>query len=224
MFAHFGPSVLAVAATISRQADDLCNRINGDVADEDDFTSRLADRIERAVNNAALDGIHWHARARKLQWRGKRSEEPRVGADLALVLRMSGRDFDVRKGYLIQGKLVRNLSLDCGVRSPFGQNDRVTGQCKRMLGVTPESYLWFYTPSGVSVLRAGTVLGVEPSTVHLVERRSLYEFFLTGFRSWSGDPRLGDISKESIEVLARAYEVPHALEVHAVDEVADRPT
>ena len=217
MFARLSPHILAVSEIISRRANELCHRINADITDEDDFTSRLAGSIEQAVNDVRLGSIQWTVQTRKLDWRGRGSEESRFGADLGVAIRMSGDGFDVIKGYLVQAKLVRDMSLALGTRSPFIKNDRVYDQCKRMLGITPESYVWFYSPAGVSVLRAGTMMGVEPRLVHRVARRSLYEFFVGGFLSWSGDQRLGDISKSSIDGMAEQYRIKQVMEIHAAD-------
>lgn len=215
MFGRFLPTVLAVTETVSRRADELCGRIGEDIADEDDFTSRLADRIEWAVDGLHLDGIQWRVRARKLESKRRASEEARVGADLGVVIRMSGKGFDVRKGYLIQSKLVRDISLDRANRSPFRTNDRVIDQCKKMLRVTPESYVWLYTPSGVSVLRAGTVLDVDPQLVHRAARQSLHDFFLAGFLSWSGDRAFVDVSKGGLERMSEEYGLRQTLALHA---------
>ena len=221
MFSRFVPTVLAVTEIVSRGAEELCGRIAEDIADEDDFTSRLADRIERAVDGLYLDGIRWRVHARKLESRRRASEEARVGADLGVVISMSGPGFDVRKGYLIQSKLIRDRSLDQADRSPFQRNDRVLEQCTRMLQVTPESYVWFYTPSGVSALRAGTVLDVDPRLVHRAARQSLYDFFLTGFLSWSGDRRFIDVSKGGLERMSEKYGLRRTLALHASEVDAD---
>ena len=221
MFGRFVPTVLAVTEIVSQASERLCGTIVEDIADEDDFTSRLADRIQQAVNGLHLDGIHWKVRARKLESRKRGSEESRFGADLGLAIRMSGAGFDVRKGYLIQSKLIRDMSLDLKVQSPFRRNDRVIDQCTRMLQVTPGSYVWFYTPSGVSALRAGTVLDVEPQLVHRAARQSLYGFFLAGFLSWSGDRRLVDISKGGLERMIEEYGLRQAIALHASEVDTD---
>ena len=221
MFDRFVPTVIAVSDTVSRRAEELCGKISGEIADEDDFTSRLADRIEQAIDGFYLDGIRWQVSTRKLKWRGRLSEESRVGADLGVVIRMSGVGFDVRKGYLIQGKLVKDMSLDLTIRSPFEKNDRVIDQCTKMLAVTPESYVWFYTPAGVSVLRAGTVLDVDPRLIHRAARQSLYSFFLAGFMSWSGDRSLDNVGQDDLRRMSEGYGTRRTITFHASEVSAE---
>ena len=121
MFYEFEEAIQAVVGRIVSDTDDLCSRIGRLVHDEDDFTSRMADRIEQSVNGVFVGGMKWEVTTRKLPWRGPKSEESRFGADLGLVLRMSGWGFDVTKGYLIQGKMVEKLNFEFLEDLPFSK-------------------------------------------------------------------------------------------------------
>lgn len=221
MFHRFDEAIQAVVGQIVSQTDDLCGRIGRSVHDEDDFTSRMADRIERSVDGAFVGGMTWRVETHKLPWRGAKSEESRFGADLGLILRMSGRGFDVSKGYLIQAKMLPAFSLDILNNTPVAKNDRVFDQCRKMLGVTQEAYVWFYSEAGISILRAGSMVDTDPSRIPEMYRQSLHGFMTRAFMSWSGDYRLGDLSKKSLEMMTEEFRVKQAVLIHATEARAE---
>ena len=215
MYYQFEEAIHAVVGQIVWDTDDLCSRIGRTVHDEDDFTSRMADRIERRVDGVFVDGMKWEVITRKLPWRGPKSEESRFGADLGLVLRMSGHGFDVAKGYLIQAKMVKAQQPTLMDDPPFGKGDRVFTQCQNMLRITQESYVWLCSETGISILRAGSLAETEPSRISRMHRQSLYSFMIRAFRSWSGDHQLGDVGRQSLEGMMREFRVKQAILVHA---------
>lgn len=217
MFRRFDEAIQAVVGQIVVQTDDLCGRIGRSVHDEDDFTSRMADRIERSVDGAFVGGMKWQVETRKLTWRGPQSEERRYGADLGLVLRMSGDGFDVSKGYLIQAKMVDHAGFELADKPPFSKSDRVFGQCEDMLRITPEAYVWLYTPLGISILRAGSMVNTAPKQIPQMHRQSLHGFMSRAFMSWNGDYRLGDISKKSLTMMTEEYRLKQAVLINAVE-------
>ena len=221
MFHRFDEAIQAAVGQIVSQTDDLCGRIGRSVHDEDDFTSRMADRIERSVDGAFVGGMSWRVETRKLLWRGPQSEERRFGADLGLVLRMSGKGFDVSKGYLIQAKMVDHIDLELFSKPPFSKSDRVFGQCEDMLRTTNEAYVWLYSPVGISVLRAGSMVNTSPELVPQMRRQSLHGFMTRAFMSWSGDYRLGDLSKKSLEMMTEEFRVKQAVLIHATEARAE---
>ncbi|MEO9612955.1 MAG: hypothetical protein ABJG86_17815 [Nitratireductor sp.] len=217
MLYRFDEAIRAVVGQIVSQTDDLCQRIGRSVHDEDDFTSRMADRIERSVDGAFVGGMNWRVETRKFPWRGAGAEESLFGADLGLVLRMSGKDFDVSKGYLIQAKMLQALPLETTGKAPFTKNDRVFEQCDKMLGITSESYVWFYSQMGISIIRAGSMVGTDPKRIPEMYRQSLHGFMTRAFMSWNGDYSLGDLSKNSLEMMTEEYRVKQAVLIHATE-------
>lgn len=215
MFYEFEEAIQAVIGQIVSDTDDLCSRIGRSVHDEDDFTSRMADRIERSIDGMLVGGMKWEIITRKLPWRGPKSEESRFGADLGLALRMSGRGFDVTKGYLIQAKMVEALEFEVLEYPPFGKGDRVFAQCKDMLKITQEAYVWLYSETGISILRAGSMVKTDPSRISRMRRQSLHGFMIRAFMSWNGDYRLGDLGKQSLESMMEEYSVKQAILIHA---------
>ena len=215
MFYEFEEAFQAVVGRIVSDTDDLCSRIGRSVHDEDDFTSRMADRIERSVDGAFVGGMKWEIITRKLPWRGPKSEESRFGADLGLVLRMSGRGFDVTKGYLIQAKMVEALQFEVLGKPPFGEGDRIFTQCEDMLNITQESYVWLYSQTGISILRAGSMVETDSSRIPKMRRQSLHGFMMRAFMSWNGDYRLGDLGKQSLESMMEEFRVKQAILIHA---------
>ena len=215
MFYELEEAIQAVVGRIVSDTDDLCSRIGRSVHDEDDFTSRMADRIERSVDGMFVGGIEWEVTTRKLPWRGPKSEESRFGADLGLVLRMSGRGFDVTKGYLIQAKMVEALNFELLDVPLFRKGDRVFTQCEDMLQITQESYVWLCSEFGISILRAGSMVETDPSRIPKMRGQTLHGFMMRAFTSWNGDYRLGDLGKQSLESKMDEFPVKQAILIHA---------
>jgi len=215
MLYRFNEDIEAVVGQIVSKTDDLCRRIGRSVHDEDDFTSRMADRIEQSIDGVLTGGMIWNVLTRKLPWRGKGSEESCFGADLGLVLRMSGRGFDVSKGYLIQAKMLPILSFENLNTIPFAKDDRIFDQCRKMLDITQEAYVWFYSEAGISVLRAGSLVDTDPSRIREMNHQGLHGFLTRAFKSWNGDYSLGDLSRESLTMMAAEYPAKQTVVIHA---------
>jgi hypothetical protein len=73
-----------------------------DIADEDDFTSALIQRIRSRLERLQLGGVEW--RGRKTSSRYPNSDENRSGADLLGVLEVELPEIRFRKGFLAQAK------------------------------------------------------------------------------------------------------------------------
>ena len=134
---------------------------------------------------------------------------------------MSGRGFDVTKGYLIQAKIVEALKFDLIGNQPFGKGDRVFKQYKDMLNITQESYVWIYSRTGISILRAGSMVETDPSRIPEMRRQSLHGFMMRAFMSWNGDYRLGDLGKQSLEMMTEEVRVKQAILIYANEARAE---
>lgn len=125
----------------------------------------------------------------------------------------------------IQHALEREVTAERWTRldrkPPFSKSDRVFGQCEDMLRTTNEAYVWLYSPVGISVLRAGSMVNTSPELVPQMRRQSLHGFMTRAFMSWSGDYRLGDLSKKSLEMMTEEFRVKQAVLIHATEARAE---
>lgn len=213
MLLEFQSAIRMISAQVEREANLLGQRLHKTVADEDDFTSRFADRIERNVDGTLIDGVQFNVETRKFTSSGRGSEESRLGADIALVVSANGPQISISKGYLIQAKIApHGFPHSLTQRQLFPQNDRIHQQCKKMLGITPESYLWLYHEDGIDVVRAATFQGAKGLAQARLLYRSIGHFFFTCLSCWNGDHRIGSTSV-SFDQLGEEYGVKQALAV-----------
>jgi hypothetical protein len=151
----------------------------GEIADEDDFTSALIESIRSRLGDLDLGGVLW--RGRKTTSRFVGSEENRSGADLLGVLEVDLPDISFRKGFLVQAKK----------REKGGRGiNRLREQCRKMLDVTPDAFVFLYSREGVDVLPALLFADGSLGFRH-TEPWDLTRFFRAHFASFIGDRKLG---------------------------------
>lgn len=136
MFRGFEDAIDGVLRRISYDANSLCQRIDS-IADEDDFTSRLAENIEQSLDGTLIGGVRFTAFTKKLTWRGPKAEEKALGADLMLVLRMKAGTFDVSKGYLVQAKMNTGPLFEISVDDRLRLSDQINAMLKVTSGILP---------------------------------------------------------------------------------------
>lgn len=210
------------AGQIMRHEARLCARIGHDIHDEDDFTSRLADRIEQIIDGHVNGGFRWHAASRKFPWRGPNSEEKRYGGDLLITISVHSPDFSVSKGVLVQSKMSRDEQAKRSTKSlgDVDLDDRLREQMQKMLVMTPESFVWSYDRAGVSAFRAGNLLGCANNTVAAAAVREPLAVFMQEFLNcWHGDYRLSDTEANSVRAILDDMRVSHWLRIAAVGAV-----
>lgn len=120
----FTQRVNTAVARIARQYRD------GYVADEDDFTSRLLERIESELDGWMHDGIVF--KIRKTKSKGKRAEEAIFGADIVVVVKVALSGYNTNKGILIQAK-----RLDRGKKFRSCEWEKLGAQIEKMENHTP---------------------------------------------------------------------------------------
>jgi hypothetical protein len=201
MLRDFDDAIDGVVRRVGYDAYSLCERI-GSIADEDDFTSRLAEDIERSLDNTLIGGVHFTAFTKKLTWRGAKAEERALGADLMLVLRMKAGIFDVSKGYLVQAKMNAGSLFEISVKAPRD----LSGQIDAMLKVTSESYVWAYSDKGIAVARAGSFQAALSAGLEKeFEPQTFTAFFRAGLRSCSGDYKFKARNLADLAAMAENY-------------------
>jgi hypothetical protein len=202
-------AIETVAGSIDAAARSVSDALSAhQVQTEDDFTSRMLDRIEVVVDKRRTGGFSW--KAMKLTDRGQRSQESEYGADLLGALSVKTASTSFAKGFLAQAKLVgvgRSLKLA-----------RLREQCEDMLKHTPDSFVFFYDATHVTVVSA---LVVARSREHpsRLPHWSLREFFIAHLSSFVGDEHLGAASPESLDTLRSQYEARNALRIEATQQM-----
>ena len=71
MLRRFEEAIEGLVRRVSYDAKSLCDRM-GSIADEDDFTSRLAQDIERSTNGMQISGVRFTAITKKKRLGGTR--------------------------------------------------------------------------------------------------------------------------------------------------------
>jgi len=157
----------------------------GRISQEPDFTSRLVEALERAINGAQqVGGVTW--RAKVLSDRGRESEESIFGADLIGVASLETAAATIDKGFLAQAKrLGPGASMDAR-----GREDLVR-QSGKMLDFTPDAFVFLYSTRGVSVVPAVEVVGNGGRGLRGLHSRSLPRFYEEHLECFVGDRNLG---------------------------------
>lgn len=205
-----GDAIDRVVAEVETVTSDLGDELRrGLVQGEDDFTSRLADRIAQRVTTLRVSNVRWDAI--KLKDRGRGAQEHEVGADLLAVLSVRSRHGSYAKGFLAQAKLL-------GV-GKHHKRAELAEQVENMLRYSPDSFVFLYDTTGVRVVGS---LPVARTTVHLAELPSwkLSELLDAHLRSFVGDERLGATANAPVEVMMREFRARQALELRATIESA----
>lgn len=200
-------TVRSVAKEIASAADGVIEDYNREqMVDEPEITGRLLGAISDRLRTKTIRGIVWNANILR-SGRGGANEEQRYGADFMGVLDISLPKFTVKKGFLAQAKRVepdRKLT----------DNDwqRLISQCKKMLTVTPDSFVVTYSKNrGVGFVPAIEVLGTSDRDLFAHYRRGIRSFFELFIECFVGD---GKLYAADIKVL-------DALREHAVSQVLE---
>lgn len=172
------------AAHVEDAVERVCETIReGRVEQEPHFTDRMLEAIEGVIRGYRAKGVVWTAKT--LTDRGRYAQEHRHGADFAGVLSIDLPEFNVKKGFLAQAKLVE--PQETLSRTEF---ERMKDQCEVMLSQTPDSFLFLYSRDGVTVVPAVSVVSSEPRNPHEFYGRSISRFYEEHFESFIGDRRL----------------------------------
>ena len=114
----------------------------GGVTDEDDLTGILVGRLDAAFDSPDaehLGGIKWSSSILRHR-RGIASQEGSVGADLLIHVSLDTPSLKYSKGVLVQAKRVEPGDLLSNA-----EHNSLLAQCKKMLAVSPASFVFDYT-------------------------------------------------------------------------------
>lgn len=191
-----------IAAAIDLAVDALRE---GRVEHEPAMTDRMLGAIEQSLKDYQRKGIRWSAKT--LTDRGRGSQESKYGADFMGVLNIALPEFAVSKGFLAQAKLVRNGSS--------GDLGELRQQCKKMLKLSPDSFVFLYGQDGVRVVPAISVVGAKVDPLQLYSR-SAQRFFEEHLECFIGDGQIQSATPAALEAMRDRFDARRAIEIRAV--------
>jgi hypothetical protein len=187
----------------NRTVEDL---IEGRVQQEPSFTERMIIRISDAVNGYIHNNIRWQAVT--LTDRGPNAQEKRYGADFVGVLQINLPEFNTSKGFLAQAKLLKKYEF-----MKKSEIKKMLDQCNKMLHISPDSYVFFYSTNGIYIVPAISVISSTDFSPSSLYSYSVARFFETHFKSFIGDR---NISTPEITVVQQLEELLKRYEARAV--------
>ncbi|OCJ15273.1 hypothetical protein A6U87_24430 [Rhizobium sp. AC44/96] len=166
----------AVARAMRKYRDGL-------TVDEDDLTGVLIGSLD-AEFDRNIAGIQWSSSILRHR-KGSAAEEKRIGADMVFHIALTTPLVKYSKAVLIQAKRHQP-----GMLMTQNEHHDLGAQCSKMLAVTPASFVFDYTTSGMRCGSASKIYGSTNRDLYDACKWTSYRFFLEFFRSSIGDPRL----------------------------------
>lgn len=183
----------------AHRVSEAANRTIGGLLDnrtehEPSFTDRMLGRMEEAMTDYELKGVKWTAKT--LTSSTVRSQETEYGPDFVGVLDVDINGYKVKKGYLVQSKMIEP---DETVNT--AEFTRMHSQCKKMLQITPASFVFLYSISGIFVAPAISVLAAGHVNPHTLYVKDIGTFFEMHFECFIGDQGLHSPSVDALDQL-----------------------
>jgi len=170
----------------------------GGIIDEPDITPYLKGRLD-----AELQGRHGD-----LVWKstvvrhgsGRAAEENWTGADMIFHVSVDTPTVKYAKGVLIQAKRVsKNMLMS---RDKYGE---LVDQCKKMLAISSDSFVFDYTKSTMRCGAANRIVGSTSRELYDLCGWTAYRFFLEFFRCPVGDHRLTSAKVSDLPAPTKVY-------------------
>lgn len=166
---------------------------NGMVTDEDDITGVLIGRLDAAFDDK-IGGINWSSSILRHR-KGVAAQEKKVGADMLFHVSIKTPQLTYSKGILIQSKRV-----DKGTAMTAKDHSELLGQCDKMLGITPASFVFNYTKSGMRCAPALKIAGASSRILHDSCNLTSYGFFLELFQCNFGDRNITSAKFDDLQI------------------------
>lgn len=176
----------AVNAAMQKYADGL-------VTDEDDITGALIGRLDSAFDGK-IGGITWSSAILRHR-KGIAAQEKKAGADILLHVSIKTPQLTYSKGVLIQSKRV-----DEDAEMTATRHKELIGQCNKMLDITPASFVFNYTKSGMRCASATKVAGSRSRMLNQSCNLTSYRFFLELFRCTTGDRKITSAKFDDLQI------------------------
>jgi hypothetical protein len=167
--------------------------LNGLVTDEDDITGVLIGWLD-AVFSEEIGGVTWSSSTLRHR-KGVAAEEKKAGADMLLHVSISTPELTYSKGVLIQSKRV-----DEGIAMTAQGHKELLGQCDKMLNITPASFVFNYTKSGMRCASATKIAGTSSRILNDSCNLTSYRFFLELFRCTTGDRNITSAKFDDLRI------------------------
>ncbi len=161
---------------------------------EPQFTDRMLSRIEQVMDGYKINGIEW--RAKTLTDSAPHAQGKTFRADFVGVLEIEVDGYSVKKGFLAQAR-----RAEPGETISVEKYEELKEQCERMLAISPASYLFVYSQTGVTVTPALAVISSTRRNPHDLYSRSAQRFFENHFECFVGDRRIHTPSFDAIASL-----------------------
>ena len=206
-----------IKATVINQFSDLimnCEKniigkiLDGRLETEPDITNRFLQSIEDTFENGKnIDDVKFLART--LKDRGSDSAERKFGADICGILDINIQGYQITKGFLIQAKYDRQLSIikNGAIHFTSSKNSEIYRQSQDMLNITYESYIMIYNKLGFKICKADNI-GQK-----IIEGDSVNLFFTDLLSCKRGDRDLVSHSNEMLEKLKQRTKSHNGLEI-----------
>jgi len=204
----------------------------GIVETEPSLTDRFIGAMEGRLSTLEIGGYRF--KIRTLRDRGRGAPEHEFGADLVGVLDVDIPSYKVSKGFLAQAKLANKGEITVKLpgscpgyeypeitvsipRDP--SSSRLVSQCKQMLSVTPDSYVFVYSQFGIFVIPASAITSIAPGSCRPVYSKRIGGFFMEHMMSFIGDLGLEATSDDALRSCRERTNARYAmlLEMRAIE-------
>lgn len=166
---------------------------NGLVTDEDDITGVLIGQLDAAFDDE-IGGITWSSSILRHR-KGVAAQEKKAGADMLFHVSIKTPQLTYSKGVLIQSK-----RIDEDIATTAIGHKELLGQCDKMLDITPASFVFNYTKSGMRCASATKIAGTSSRVLNDSCNLTSYRFFLELFRCTTGDRNITSAKFDDLQV------------------------
>lgn len=190
-----------VAQIVDGVVAETCGRHYPSITQEHQFTSKLAEALEREIRGLQVGGLQIHVQ--DFPDKGAGAMEKKSGADLYISVVLETAETTINKGMLVQAKWDDALS---------SSKKELDAQQDKMLNRTEAAYVWIYEPRGIAVVPAGKI---RAGKFRYEDAGTIGELISNGLRCTAGDPELGrnldQPVAESLESIMRELSIGHAI-------------
>jgi hypothetical protein len=190
----------------ARRVADAASRTVGDyvaheVEEETDFTSEMLGRMKESMQDYWMRGVRWTAKT--LTSHRRDAQETEFGADFIGVVSFDFPDYKVSKGFLAQAK-----RIEPGAYIRPDDWERMVTQCKKMLSITPESFVFLYSYSAITIAPATAIISARRHcNPHEFYSRTITRFYEDHFECFVGDLQIHSADIRTLEELRARHSI-----------------
>jgi len=190
----------------ARRVADAATRTVGDyvahqVEEETDFTSEMLGRMKESMQDFHIRGVRWTAKT--LTSHRRDAQETAFGADFIGVVSFDLPDYKVSKGFLAQAK-----RIEPGYYIRPADWDRMVSQCHKMLSITPESFVFLYSYSSITIAPAAAIVSAQRRcNPHEFYTRSITRFYEDHFECFVGDLQIQSADISTLERISARHSI-----------------